>query len=377
MAAIFLPLSGCANFFVNPGTTTSGTSTSTTTNSGDFVYVANSVAGTTYLSEYSIGSSVLNSLGSFSLGFIPVALAVAPSNGFLYVASAPGATSPGVYGYKISSTGQLTALSSSALATATVGAMAISPDGNWLYTVNVDGLTMMQYQVNTSTGALTSDGATTLPGTECALSAATPVTQSCSVTVSPSGAFLVASLGISGDVVYPYTSSGGISGTGAQEISSGYSVSNPTGDFSVALDANNYAYIARTSTLAVYGIGTSSIVAEGTLTPPVGSIPRSVTLSKSYNFVYTANEGTSTIAGYGISGNGALMAISGSPFTAPADVTALAADNTGNYMVAVGYDATSGVRLYSISSTTGALTPVAQAGSGTNTDYPALVAVTH
>lgn len=378
LLAVSLSLSGCANFFVNPTTTSSGSSSSTTTTtSGDFVYVANSTAGTTYLSAYSIGSNALNSLGSVSLGFIPVALAVAPSNGFLYVASAPGATSPGVYGYKISSTGQLTALSNTALATDTVGALTISPDGNWLYTVNVDGITMTQYKVNTSTGALTNDGATTLPGSECALSASTPVTQSCSVTVSPSGEFVVASLGISGDVVYPYSSSGGISGSGIQEISSGYSTSNPTGDFSVALDANNYAYIARTSSLAVYSIGTSTVTAEGALNPPAGSVPRSVTLNKNYKFVYTANEGTGTIAGYGVGGNGALTEISGAPFPAPVNVSALAVDNTGDYMVAVGYDATSGVRLYSLASATGVLTSVAQAGSGTNTAYPALVAVTH
>ena len=60
-----------------------------------------------------------------------------------------------------------------------------------------------------------------------------------------------------------------------------------------------------------------------------------------------------------------------------ADVSAIAVDNTGGYLIAVGYDANAGVELYSIASSTGALTKVAAVGSGTSTLYPALVAVTH
>ena len=376
LSVCLLPLAACAGFFVKPTTTTT-TTTTTTSTSGDFVYVANSSAGATYLSEYSIASSALNSLGSFSLGYLPVALAVAPSNNFLYVASVPGTTSPGVYLYSIGSTGELTAGNGgNVLATDTVAAMAISPDGNWLYTVNVDGNTMTQYQVNTSTGAITAQGVVTLTGTACNLTAATPVSQSCSVAVSPSGDYVVASLGASGDVVYPYSSSGGISETGAQAIPSGYSVTNPTGDFSVALDDNNYAYIARTSSLGVYQISSTGVPEEAALALPAGSVPRSVTLSRTYASLFFANEGLGTIGAYGIGTNGSLTQITGSPFAGPTNVAALAVDNTGGYLVAVGYDATAGVRLYSIASS-GALSQVAESGSGTESVYPALVAVTH
>ena len=380
--ALLLPLTACANFFQCenascPSTTTSTGSTSTTTNTGDFAYVANSSAGTTYLSEYSISGSALSSLGTLSLGYIPVALAVAPSNSYLYVASTPGSASPGVFLYSISSTGELSAANSGlALATDTVAAMAISPDGKWLYTVNVDGITMAEYTVNTSTGALSLAGEITLPGSACNLTAVTPVSQTCSVAVSPSGTYVVASLGITGDIVYPFTSAGGINASGAQEISSGYSVSNPTGDFSVALDANNYAYIARTSSLGVYAIGSTTAPEEATLNVAAGTVPRSITLSKAYDYLYTADEGLGTISAFGIGGNGALTTISGSAFAGPTNVAALAVDNTGDYLIAVGYDANTGVRLYSITST-GALSQIAAAGSGTNAAYPALVAVTH
>ena len=382
LAALLLPLTACNGFFQCekascPALVTTGTS-STTTNTGDYAYVANSAAGTTYLSEYSLASGQLNALGTISLGFIPVALAVAPSNGFLYVASAPGATNPGIYLYAISSTGTLSlANNGAALATDTVASMAISPDGNYLFTVNSDGLTLAEYTVNTSTGLLTLAGDLTLPGTSCSLGTALPVSQSCSVAVSPSKEYVVASLGISGDAVYSYTSTGGIANSAFATIPSGYSTSDATGDFSVALDANNYAYIAQTGSVSVFGITSlTDVVDEGKVTYPAGSVPRSITLSQSNSFVYTANEGAGTISGFAVSGSGSLNEITGSPVAGPANVSALGMDNSGDYMVAVGYDAGAGVRLYSIGSS-GALTQVAEAGSGTNDAYPALVAMTH
>ncbi len=388
LAAVLGPLTACSGFFqcekASCPTSTTGTGTGTPTpgTGGDYAYLANSSAGTTYLSEYSIAGGKLNPLGSgsISLGYIPVALAVAPSNNFLYVATVPGVTSPGVYLYNIGSTGELSVGNGgAALVTDTVAAMAISPDGNWLFTLNVDGQTMAEYQVNTSTGALSQAAAElTLLGTPCTLGLALPASQSCSVAVSPNGAYVVASLGISGDVVYSYTSAQGVGNGGIPAtIASGYSTANPTGDYAVALDANNYAYIAQTNSVSVYGIGSlTSITPEYRVPYAAGNAPRSIALNHSYNSVYTANEVAGTISGFGITGNGTLTQLAGSPFAGPANVSALAFDNTGNYAVAVGYDATAGVQLYSVSSA-GVLAQVDKAGTGTNEDYPALLAMTH
>ncbi len=102
LSSLVLPLAGCAGFFVKPTTTTTTPTTgSTPATTGDYAYVANSSAGSTSLSEYNVGAGSLTSIGNITLGYIPVALAVAPSNSFLYVASAPGSTSPGVYLYSI------------------------------------------------------------------------------------------------------------------------------------------------------------------------------------------------------------------------------------------------------------------------------------
>lgn len=377
-------LAGCGNFFQCDKTscptttgTASGSGTSTAA-SGDYAYLANSAAGTTYLSEYAISSSSLTSLGSLQLGYIPVALAVAPSNAFLYVASVSGATSPGIYLYSIGSTGALTAANSgNSLAVDTVSSMAISPDGNWLFTVNIDGVTMSEYKVNTSTGALTLNGSLSLLGTPCNLTAAIPVSQSCSVTVSQSGAYVVASTGISGELVYPYNSANGITGSGVYSISSGYSTGNPVGDFSAAVNSSNYAYVAQTNSVAAYGLLTAGGYSSyGTVSYATGSAPRSIVLNPAGTFVFTANESASTISGFSVVSGGGLNAVSGSPTPGPPNVSAISVDNTGGYLVGVGYDANTGIRLYTVSSA-GVLTQVAQVGSGTNEAYPALVAMTH
>ena len=383
LLVLLLPLTACSNFFSCekascPASSGTGTGTGTgTTPAGDFAYVANSSAGATSLSEYNVGGGTLSSLGTIALGYIPAALAVAPSNGFLYVASVPGAMTPGIYLYKIGSTGALTvANGGNVLAIDTVAAMAISPDGNWLYTVNADGQTLTQYSVDTASGGISSTGATALPIATCLLGASTPASQSCSVAVSPSGQYVVVSLNTAGDVVYSYARASGISGNILALIPSGFAANNPTGDFSVVLDASNNAYIARTSSVAVYGLSVNGVTGESSLAYASGSLPRSITLSTNDKYVYTADEGASTISGFQIGNGGSLAEVANSPFAAPANVSALGVDNTGTYLLGVGYDAKSGVQLYSIAST-GVLSPVAAAGSGTNASYPALVAMTH
>ena len=370
-------LSGCAGFFISPTSTTTTTSTTTPTpsNSGDYAYVANSSAGSTSLSEYNVSAGSLTSVGTVNLGYVPVALAVAPSNQFLYAASAPGSTAPGVYLYSIASGGALAAVNGgNILATDTVAAMAISPDGNWLFTVNSSGFTMNEYSVDTTTGQLTLRSTLSLPGVSCTLGSGTPVSQNCSVAVSPSGQYAVVALGTAGDAVFNYSSGAGITGSSFSTIASGFSTTNFTGDFSVVLDANNYAYIARTDSVGIYAIG-STVTNEGTLNYAPGLAPRGVTLNRSYNYLFTANEGSGTISALSVGANGVLNTV-GSPVSGPANVSALGVDNTGLYMVAVGYDASAGVRLYSLSST-GVLTQVAAQASGTDTVLPALVAMTH
>lgn len=372
-----LLLSGCHNFFVCQKA--SCPATGSTTSTSDFAYVSNSSTGTTYVNEYDLSSGALTAISGspFNLGFVPVALNISPNNAFLYAATLPGASNPGIYLFTIASDGSLTvANSGNVLISNAVSSMAISPDGNYLFALGSTGTVMTEYQANTSTGALSLVATFVLPGTSCTL-AGTPVSQTCSVAVSPSGQFVVASLGTAGDAIFPYTSTSGITSAGYSLIPSGTTTASPTGDFSIALDDNNYAYIARTSALAVYSINSSAAATlQSTASYPSTDLPRSVVLNASQNYVFTANEGASTISSYGIGSTGGLTAASGSPFTGPTNVSALGVDTTGDYMLAAGYNSSTGIQLFSLTSS-GTLSLVASAASGTSTAYPVVLAMSH
>lgn len=380
LSAVFL-LAGCHNFFICEGKAScpsgGGGGGSTTS---DWAYVSNASAGSTDIYAYNIGSGSLAAISGspYNLGFAPAALSVAPGNAFLYAATLPTATNPGIYLLAINSSGQLSAANGgNALVSTLIASMDISPDGNFLFVVDALATSLTEYQINTSTGLLSLVSSfALLPNATCAPSGS-PLLQQCTVKVAPSGQFVVAALGTAGDIIYPYTSASGITSTSATTISSGSTQANPTGDYSVALDKNNFAYIARTAALAVYSIaanGTPSL--QSTATYTASSIPRSVALNTSFNYVYTANVGAGNISGYSVDSTGSLASLSGSPFSGPASVSAIAPDKSGTYMVAVGYNGTSGVQLLSVG-TTGALTVVTSAGTGTSPDFPAILALSH
>ncbi len=258
-----------------------------------------------------------------------------------------------------------------------VASMDISPDGNFLFVVDSLGTGLTEYQINATTGLLTLASTFPIPPAICTLTGS-PVSQSCTVKVAPSGQFVVASLGSAGTIIYPYTSSSGITTTNPVLIPSGSTSTNPTGDFSVTLDKNNFIYIGRTAVLAVYeitnAIGDATL--QSTATYSSTATPRSVALSQNQSYVYTANEGAGNISGYTIGATGALSSLTGSPFTGPASVSAIGADKSGKYMVAAGYSGTSGVQLFTVG-TTGVLTLVTSAGTGTSTSFPAILALSH
>lgn len=380
LCAVFL-LAGCHNFFVceNKPACPSGGTGGGTGSSTDFAYVSNSSTGNTYVAEYDLTSGALTAISGspFNLGFQPVALNISPNNKFLYAATLPGVSNPGIYLFNIASSGALSAPSSGNLQiTAAVSSMAISPDGNFLFSLRTDGTNVDEYQINSTTGALQLALSIPIPLSTCTLVNSTPVSQTCSVTVAPSGQFVVVALGTAGDAIYPYTSGSGVTSATPVQISSGSTQSAPTGDYSVALDDSNFVYIARTAALAVYQATTGNVAFKFSAPYSSGVTPRSVVLNNTQTYVFTANEGAGTISSYAIQSDASLVAATGSPFAAPANVSAIGADNSGKYMLAAGYNSTNGVQLFSLSST-GTLSLIASAATGTSTAYPVVLAMSH
>ena len=157
LSAVFL-LAGCHNFFICEGKASCPNSGGGGSTTNDWAYVSNASAGSTDIYAYDIGNGSLAAISGspYNIGFAPAAMDVAPGNAFLYAATLANATNPGIYLWTInSSTGAITvANGGNALITTQVSSMDISPDGNFLFVVDVFATSLTEYQINTSTGLL-------------------------------------------------------------------------------------------------------------------------------------------------------------------------------------------------------------------------------
>jgi 6-phosphogluconolactonase len=389
LVAATVMLSGCGNFFscegkadcpvacVASSTVTCPPAGGNGSGSGvDYVYVANSASAATSLDGYNVSSGALTVAtdAPFPLTFVPTSAAITPANHFMYIASdaALNTTNPGegfVFGYSIGAGGALTTLGGGdPQIDENDSSLAISPDGQWLFTLPEVALTINEYQINTSTGAL-GQLASDYPLSSAPSGTITPV----SLAVAPSGEYLAAALATGGANVYPFDTTTGTLPTGQSGV-----VINPgnaaVGIYAVAFDNNNFLYCVGTAGLQVFSVSAGATVTL-VKTYPVGNGPRSIVINSTSTYVYVGNETDSTISGYSIGTNGALTALAGSPYAAPSSVGALAIDSTGKYVIASGYNATSGIQLYTIGSA-GALTPTASVGDGT-AGVPSAIAATH
>jgi 6-phosphogluconolactonase len=360
-----LPMAvGCAGFFPDTSTTSGGGTTPT--NTGDYAYVASAtVSGSTAaytLSGFSVGTGTLTALSGFpvTLPFAPTATAINASNTILYVGGLGV-----IYGYTISSTGALTQIQSNgsvALVNANVVSMDISPDGQWLFALDSNGMTIDQFQIQTG-GVLSSvtgasygvtNGGTVVPG-------------SIRVSQNTTGnLWVAAALGTGGDVLYSLNTS-----TGA--MTEATQVNPPTtssADQALAFDAAGATlYVVRSGTdggLIPYTIsGSGALTAVSGAPYALGSGPSSIVIDSTGKYVYVGNKVSSTISGFSIGTGAVLTALAGSPYTSGTGVSALGRDNSGAYILATAVNGSPDVQMYSFSSTTpGMLTASGTASTG-------------
>ncbi|MDE1176254.1 MAG: beta-propeller fold lactonase family protein [Edaphobacter sp.] len=365
LAALF-GLSGCGQFFVPENNDSGGGTTGTAR-----VYVANSTTGT--LAAFTVGTNALSAVSGspFSLGYAPLDAVVTPSNSFVYVAG-PDA----IYAYAIASDGTISSASGgsggAAVAVATVASLAVSPDGQWLFGLDSTSTTLDEYQINTSTGALTAVG--TIPYT---VSSGTPTPRM--VRVSPLGNLIFAAVGSGGDIVFTLnTSSGAVVNSQTLTLSS-----TQTSDNALAINSTGaYLYIARSGTnggVAVYTIGTNGALSAISGSPfAAGSLPSGLVIDSTGKYLYAANRTDGTISGYTIGTGSALTALAGSPFTAGTEVLSLALDSSGDYLLAGSYGGSPDLSMYSFDTTTlGKLNLATSAATDTDPAGVIAVAATH
>jgi 6-phosphogluconolactonase len=368
---IVLPVfTGCSGFF--PPISGSGSSGGGTT--GNRVYIANQAASS--IGAFAIGTGTLAAVNNspVATSYKPFSMVVTPNNTLLYVGSATG----GIFVYFINSDGTLTTPSTGSQPTGVFApALTVSPDGQWL--IALDGTTKQLdiFQINASTGALTS---VNLPAT---YSSTSGTWQPSDVRVSPDGTLIFAALGTAGDAVFTFNTTTGIAAS-SQSLGTGNAA---TGDFGLAVSKTGYLYIARSGTnggVAVYSIGSGGSLTSVTGSPfAAGSGTFSVVLDSTGTYAYATNRTDGTISGYtivpattvlGLS----LTQLSGSPYISGTTVQSIGIDATNKYLLAAAVGGGPDLTMYSFDITVpGKLVPATSVATGVDPAGAVGLALTH
>lgn len=314
---------------------------------GLFAYVANSQTNKVTAFRVGTNGSLLfgdsstSNSNPVSVGTTPRALAISGDSQFLYVANSG---SDDVTVFKIGAAGVLTLVSQAEGRSKPVGAgvsspiaLSITPNGRFLYVATSTSSMVTAFQVDTS-------GVLTLvppagPGTNPISSGGTGLT---ALALSPNGQFLYVSNGASNNVTMFRVETSGlltlIPPAGSNPISTGGTTPN---GLAVAADGA-HLYIANGGgSVSAFSIGSSGLLtlvpAAGASPNPAptltGSTPVALAVSPDGLFLYVANRVTSvsggTISAYTIvSGTGALVPVTqllGNPFRAENSPSAIAA----------------------------------------------------
>lgn len=342
--------------------------------SGNRVYIANQAASS--IGAFTVGTGTLTTVNNSPviLTYKPISMVVTPNNAFLYVGAATG-----VFVYFINSDGSLTTPSTGAQPAGVFAtAMTVSPDGQWL--IVLDGTTQQLdiFQINATTGALSS---VTAPAT---YSITSGVWQPSAVHISSDGTLIFAALGTGGDAVFTFNTTTGVAAS-SQILSTG---NTATGDYALAISANTaYLYIARSGTnggVAVFSIGSAGALTPVSGTPfAAGNGTFSVLLDPTGTYVYAANRTDGTVSGYTIVAGAtpaalSLTPLSGSPYASGSGVQSLGIDSSGKYLLAGAVAGAPDLTMYSFDITTpGKLDPATSVATGVDPAGAVAIALTH
>jgi len=357
--AFLLALGSCGKFFPDPNDCT----TNCTSTGSNYLYVANN--NTANIAGFSVTTSGINTLSNspYGLGVSPSAMAITPSNNYLYVASLAG----GVYAYSIGTGGVLTVANGGSAVISGISPTALKVDatGKWLIVVDPTP--------QASVFGINSDGTVTSKGS-VPLAAGSPNR----LVFTPNNNFIYVSLGTGGIAILSFNSNTGVLTNNNQVLPPKQSLDAVQG---LAVNsAGTFLYAGETG---INGVRVLSINATtGALTELSGSPytagtgPSGVIIDYTGSYLYVTNRASNTVSAFLISASGALTQISGSPFTAGTNPIDIAEDNTHTYICVVNAGGSPDLQTYTIStSTPGALVAFKGAASGTDpTNALAIVA---
>jgi 6-phosphogluconolactonase len=380
---LLLGLSGCGGFFV-PQTSSGGT-----TNTGDYLYVAN--GNNTYLAGFSVASTGALSVLSgspYNNSVAAQSLAVNPANTFLYAG-----TTAGIFVYGINSDGSITVQNDGSVAAQDIVATAMQVDstGNYLLAVGISTAQQVQaigiYTIDTSTGLLTA-----VTGSPLALytgNTSTPtVVAPTGLLITPNNSYVYASLGTLGVQVLTLGSGGALAAGATPTLLAPLKTSTSPSDQRTASDPNSaFLFVAEINTgLRVFSIGSGGSLSEVSGSPyAVGTGPTAVDVDATGSYVYVANKGSNNISAFTLTAaSGKLTAVAGSPFSSGGQLPiGIVNDNSKNFVAVINSGTNdsggnSDLQLFKFDATVdGKLDPVATATTGTDPTNPSSIAATH
>jgi DNA-binding beta-propeller fold protein YncE len=302
----------------------------------------------------------------------PLAIAVSPNGGLLYVSTADG-----IYVYTISSTGQLTLGNGSGPVSSDQAiSMQVSPDNDWLIEVATGSPYVYAIPIDSSTGAVTSKTE------QYAVLPASTVQQ---VAISPDETYVLVAMGSDGTATVPFTAANanpfGAVGRIAAVGSAGAAISVAVDPLQSGQTAPRLFYIGETAATTGSNTGGLRAFNFGTLQEISGSpfstqglAPYSILPISTGNYVYVVNRqvsGSSTgvIAGFSISSSSGTYSLTplGSNFAVGTNPVAMAEDSTGTYVFAVDYGGSPDLKGYTFDSTNAGYLDAAVSGA-TGTD---------
>jgi 6-phosphogluconolactonase len=372
---------GC-DFFTSQNNCTDCTTT------GDYLYVAN--GNNTFLAGFSVGTtgalSVLSN-SPYNNGVAAQALAITPTNTYLYAA-----TTSGIFCYLINSDGSITVQNSGSAVAADVIATSMQVDstGNYLLAAGIGTSIAAQaigiYQINTTTGLLTALTGSPLPLYTGNTTTATVVTPT-AMLITPNNSYVYVSLQSLGVQVLTLGAGGALSTGTTPTFLPPLKTSTSPSDYGLASSATStFLFVCEYNTgLRVLSIGTNGTLNEITGSPyATGAGPTGVTLDPTGSYVYVANKGSNTISAFTLTlASGKLATISGSPFSSGGQQPiALVNDNQKKYLAAInsgsnGSTGNSDLQVFSFDATVdGKLDPVATANTGTDPTLPSAITAT-
>jgi len=364
--AVILTLAGCGQFFppLSSGSAGSGSS------SGDYIYAGNLGTNPLTVAGFAVASTGLTkSSGSpYSVSLEPTALAITPSDSYLYMGSAAG----GIYVFTIGSTGALT-LGNGGTPVATgvePSVLRVDPTGKWLLGADAFAGEAYVFQIGTG-GALTSISTSVVT-----LNASDPATD---LEITPSGSYVFVACGTGGIYTMSFDTS-----TGAlAQINTVLPVKQSgDADYGMAITpSGSLLFAAETGigAVRVFSISSSGTLTETSNSPvATGTGAYAVLVDSTGSYVYVANRTEGNISAFLLTNSGALTAIAGSPFSTGSLPEEMVEDKTKTYIAVVCAGGSPDLQVFTIGTTTpGALTSLGTATTGTDPTSASSIAATH